>query len=197
MSSIDADQLLPEASQSFATHIIGPAFAGWQAQLFFQGVLTCYAWYYFKSAAHKRDSRSTKAWFYAVVLLSYGQAGITYYSVMVYGTRQARDSTTLYGQTAADAMQTFFVGFEGALVQMFLARRVAVVIHTPLFRYLYLAFVSITAFSGLVGAMLYLALSWVLKLSDGSTQQIGSLTFNAAAGVRIPLICQSFKCWRC
>lgn len=109
-ASYDVDTLVPTASQDFATHTLGPPFAGWIAQTFFTGVLTTWAFQYVRSEAHQNDRRATKVLLYAVLLLAWAQEVVTITLVMHYGTYQKRDSTTLYAQTAMDCLSTLFVG---------------------------------------------------------------------------------------
>lgn len=47
--------------------------------------------------------------------------------------------------------------------------------------------ITLTCLLGLTGALLYLALSLILRASNGEIQQVGALTFNVATGVRLAL----------
>lgn len=65
---------------------------------------------YVRSPSYKRDSTYTKAFLWTTLALTYGQLGIGAYSIWHYATWQIRDSDTMYAQTKADCLTTFFVG---------------------------------------------------------------------------------------
>lgn len=110
--------------------------------------------------------------------LATGQMLIIWYSLCHYALDQNRDSDTLYDQTLGDCFALTFVGFEGALVQVFLAHRAASLLGRSRWRFLYWALLLTGILAGLAGSFLYLVASFLSR-----------------AGNTLPLFTYATGCW--
>ncbi|KAM0753932.1 hypothetical protein T439DRAFT_322819 [Meredithblackwellia eburnea MCA 4105] len=172
---------IPAASQAFVDSIMGPPIAGWMANIFLWGYVMSNFVYYVQSPLHQKDRPAIKYTLYIVILLGLTQTALDFESLYHYATWQVRDSNTLFSQTATDCFATFFVGIEGAIVQVYLSMRASALFENKLYKTIYFFFVGIGVLSGLVGSICYLALSILLRM--GKLDSALPMDFPVATGM--------------
>ncbi|ORY79266.1 hypothetical protein BCR35DRAFT_304657 [Leucosporidium creatinivorum] len=145
------------ASQSFSDAVVGPPVVGWTVELVLYGVVLSTTLAYVYSPLFAKDSRYIRMLLAAVIILETVQSGFNFYSLWHFSTLQHRDALSLWHLTEFDTMSTLFLGWEGALVQGFLATRVASLLVTQWHRHL-------------LGSWLYVA--YTVRLHEGRLHQM-------------------------
>ncbi|ORY79267.1 hypothetical protein BCR35DRAFT_332057 [Leucosporidium creatinivorum] len=176
------DLPLQSADQAFADAVLGPPFMGWATQILFAGIAFNMCFNYVSSSQFSADSRRLKLLLLGVMTCLVAQCCLTYIAMYHYGTWQLRDSVTLYGQTAADCWTTFPSGIVGAMVQSYLLKRASALFRRRWLRYLFIGFSALVILAGFFGAMLYVALSYLLRANE-LDKVPATLSFNFALGL--------------
>ncbi|ORY75622.1 hypothetical protein BCR35DRAFT_306110 [Leucosporidium creatinivorum] len=172
----------PLLGQPLATALQAPLTAGWSAQIFIFGILTCLFYQYSQSSLYARDTKVTKAVFFSVFILNLLDTAVSINQTFYSSTWQKRDLNFFLAGTFIGNFQPMLTGLIGAIVQAFLVSRAAVIFKGQATKLVFIIVQTVIVLLGLCGALIVTGLSFRYYYDTYEESGI-VISFNQAVGM--------------